>query len=150
MKLSTRGRYALRMMLDIALHPDESSVSLKSIAQRQGISVKYLEQIVTPLVRGNYLRASPRRAGRLSAQPSRWRIHSRHDPPDHRGQSCPVACLEDGDCICERQELCVTVEVYRKIDDAIDAVVDNITLADLVEMQRRKWGGEMPPEPVTP
>ena len=58
MKLSTRGRYALRMMLDIALHPNETSVSLKSIAQRQEISVKYLEQIVTPLVRGGYLRGN--------------------------------------------------------------------------------------------
>lgn len=70
MKLSTRGRYALRMMLDIALHPSGSSVSLKSIAQRQGISVKYLEQIVTPLVRQGYLRANRGRSGRLPAQPS--------------------------------------------------------------------------------
>ena len=58
MKLSTRGRYALRMMLDIALHADETTVSLKSVAQRQQISVKYLEQIVTPLVKNGDLRAS--------------------------------------------------------------------------------------------
>lgn len=147
MKLSTRGRYALRMMLDIALHPEESSVSLKSIAQRQGISVKYLEQIVTPLVRGGYLRANRGAQGGYQLN---------HPTGDYtvgmilrtiEGSLAPVACVEDG--VCERQCHCVTVEVYRKIDDAIDAVVDNITLADLVEMQHQKWGGTVPPQSPT-
>ena len=122
MKLSTRGRYALRMMLDIALHPDESSVSLKSIAQRQGISVKYLEQIVTPLVRGNYLRASRGAQGgyQLNRPVGEYTVGMILRTIE--GSLAPVACLEDGDCICERQELCVTVEVYRKIDDDTRAI----------------------------
>ena len=146
MKLSTRGRYALRMMLDIALHPDESSVSLKSIAQRQNISVKYLEQIVTPLVRGNYLRASRGAQGGYQLNRPTGEYTVGMILRTIEGSLAPVACLEGSEYSCERQAYCATVEVYRKIDDAIDAVVDNITLADLVELQHQKWGGETPPE----
>ena len=134
MKLSTRGRYALRMMLDIALHPGETSVSLKSIAQRQEISVKYLEQIVTPLVRGGYQLSRP-------AQEYTVGMILR----TIEGSLSPVTCLSETDCT--RKCYCATVEVYRKIDQAIDSVVDSITLADLVRLQHEKWGGEEPPEP---
>lgn len=140
MKLSTRGRYALRMMLDIALHPDETSVSLKSIAQRQDISVKYLEQIVTPLVRGGYLHASRGAQGgyQLNRPPEEYTVGMILRIIE--GSLAPVACLESGDCNCARESQCVTVEVYRQIDAAIDAVVDSITLKDLVAMQQEKWG----------
>ncbi len=146
MKLSTRGRYALRMMLDIALHPDEPSVSLKSIAQRQQISVKYLEQIVTPLVRGGYLRASRGAQGgyQLNRPTAEYTVGMILRTIE--GSLAPVACVEDGDCACERLNQCVTVEVYRRIDEAIDSVVDSITLADLVALQHEKWGGDRPPE----
>ena len=144
MKLSTRGRYALRMMLDIALHPDETSVSLKSIAGRQEISVKYLEQIVTPLVRGGYLRANRGAQGgyQLSRPAEEYTVGMILRTIE--GSLSPVACLTD--TTCARQCCCATVEVYRKIDRAIDQVVDGITLADLVQMQYDKWGGETPPE----
>lgn len=149
MKLSTRGRYALRMMLDIALHPDETSVSLKSIAQRQNISVKYLEQIVTPLVRGGYLRASRGAQGgyQLNRPTEEYTVGMILRTIE--GSLAPVACIEDGACTCERQGQCVTVEVYRRIDEAIDAVVDSITLQQLVELQHQKWGGTTPPESGT-
>lgn len=144
MKLSTRGRYALRMMLDIALHPDETSVSLKSIAGRQEISVKYLEQIVTPLVRGGYLRASRGAQGgyQLSRPAEEYTVGMILRTIE--GNLSPVACLTDTDCA--RMDQCATVEVYRRIDRAIDDVVDHITLSDLVQMQYDKWGGETPPE----
>ncbi len=144
MKLSTRGRYALRMMLDIALHPGETSVSLKSIAQRQDISVKYLEQIVTPLVRGGYLRASRGAQGgyQLSRPVEEYTVGMILRTIE--GSLSPVTCLNDNACV--RQSRCATVEVYRRIDQAIDQVVDNITLADLVHLQYDKWGGETPPE----
>lgn len=146
MKLSTRGRYALRMMLDIALHPEETSVSLKSIARRQEISVKYLEQIVTPLVRGGYLRASRGAQGgyQLNRPTEDYTVGMILRTIE--GSLSPVACLGDMDCT--RQYHCATVEVYRQIDRAIDGVVDGITLADLVEMQHEKWGGDAPPEPI--
>ncbi|MBQ9267882.1 MAG: Rrf2 family transcriptional regulator [Oscillospiraceae bacterium] len=138
MKISTRGRYALRMMLDIALHSDEGSISLKSIAQRQEISVKYLEQIVTPLSRGGLLQAT------RGAQGGYWLNRL---PEDYtvgeilrtiEGSLAPVACLDSGEAYCQRIGQCVTVEVYRRIDEAIDNVVDNITLQDLVDIQREK------------
>lgn len=146
MKLSTRGRYALRMMLDIALHPEESSVSLKSIARRQGISVKYLEQIVSPLVRGGYLQASRGAQGgyRLSRSPGEYTVGLILRTIE--GSLAPVVCIEENAACCARRDQCVTVEVYRKINAAIDAVVDQITLKDLVDMQHEKWGGQRPPE----
>ena len=146
MKLSTRGRYALRMMLDIALHPGETSVSLKSIAQRQNISVKYLEQIVTPLVRGGYLRASRGAQGgyQLNRPPEEYTVGTILRVIE--GSLSPVACLDADECICDRQSQCVTVEVYRQIDAAIDSVVNNITLKDLVDMHYKKWGKTPPPK----
>ncbi len=146
MKISTRGRYALRLMLDIALRSEEGSISLKSIAQRQDISLKYLEQIVTPLSRSGYLHASRGAQGGYQLA---------HDPEYYtvgmilrtiEGSLAPVACAENDD-ICPRQCQCATVEVYRKIDQAIDSVVDNITLKELVEIQREKnaAGGKAKP-----
>lgn len=146
MKLSTRGRYALRLMLDLALQPEGESISLKTIAQRQNISLKYLEQIVTPLSRGNYLQSSRGAQGGYTLT---------HAPEEYtvgmilrtiEGSLAPVACLEEDTC--QRRDRCVTVEVYRRIDQAIDAVVDGITLKDLVEMQYEKWGGTEPPEEI--
>ena len=138
MRLSTRGRYALRMMLDIALHPEEGSVSLKSVAMRQDISLKYLEQIAAPLVRDGLLRAT--RGARGGYQLTR-------PPEDYsvgmilrtiEGSLSPVACVELGEGFCSRVGECATVEVYRRIDEAIDNVVDGITLKDLTVIQEEK------------
>ena len=132
------------MMLDIALHPEENSVSLKSIAERQNISVKYLEQIVTPLVKGGYLRASRGAQGgyQLNRPPEEYTVGLILRTIE--GSLAPVACLEPGSEFCERQSQCVTVEVYRRIDEAIDQVVDNITLKDLVALQHEKWKAPAP------
>ena len=145
MKLSTRGRYALRLMLDIALHTDEGSVSLKSVAQRQDISVKYLEQIVTPLARGGLLQATRGAQGgyRLSRSPEEYTVGEILRTIE--GSLAPVACLDSGEAYCDRLNQCVTVEVYRRIDQAIDNVIDHMTLGDLVDLQHEKWGGSQPP-----
>ena len=138
MKLSTRGRYALRMMLDIALHPEEGSVSLKSVAMRQDISLKYLEQIAAPLVRDGLLRAT---------RGARGGYQLTHPPEDYsvgmilrtiEGSLSPVACVELGEGFCSRVGECATAEVYRRIDEAIDNVVDRITLKDLTVIQEEK------------
>ena len=145
-KISTRGRYALRMMLDIALHQEETAVSLKSVAQRQEISVKYLEQIVTPLVRGGHLRASRGAQGgyQLCRPPEEYTVGDILRTIE--GSHAPVACLSEDAAPCLRAEQCATVEVYRRIDQAIDQVVDHITLGDLVKLQYEKWGSNTPPE----
>lgn len=146
MKLSTRGRYALRLMLDLALQPEGTSISLKTIAQRQGISLKYLEQIVTPLGRNNLVKSNRGAQGgyMLSLPPEEYTVGMILRTIE--GSLAPVSCVEADGVPCQRERLCVTVEVYRKIDEAIDQVVDNITLADLVQMQYEKWGGTQPPE----
>ena len=138
MRLSTRGRYALRLMLDIALRPEEDSISLKSVAQRQDISVKYLEQIAAPLVRGGLLRAirGARGGYQLCRMPEEYTVGLILRTIE--GSLSPVACVEQGETVCSRMDDCVTVEVYRRINDAIDNVVDHITLRDLVELHREK------------
>ena len=141
MRISTRGRYALRLMLDIALHPDEGSVSLKSVAQRQDISLKYLEQIVTPLARGGLLRTARGAQGgyQLNRHPEEYTVGMILRTIE--GSLSPVACVESGEAFCSRVNECVTVEVYRRIDEAVDNVVDHITLRDLVELHYEKQRG---------
>ena len=137
MKLSTRGRYALRLMLDLALQPAGQSVSLKTIAQRQDISLKYLEQIVTPLTRCGYVTSNRGAQGGyfLSRPPENYTVGMILRIIE--GSLAPVSCLENG-ASCARMDCCATVEVYRRIDEAIDQVVDGITLADLVAIQKSK------------
>lgn len=133
MKISTRGRYALRMMLDIAVNAGEGSLSLKSIAQRQEISVKYLEQIVTPLVRSGYVRASRGAQGgyQLCRNPEEYTVGMILRTIE--GSLAPVPCVEEG---CSRQGGCAAAELYRRIDEAVDNVVDNVTLKDLMQWQK--------------
>ena len=146
MKLSTRGRYALRLMLDLALQAPGASISLRTVAQRQCISLKYLEQLVTPLLRSDYLKAVRGAQGGylLTKSPEEYTVGMILRTIE--GSLAPVACVDAEGSPCQRETICATVEVYRKIDNAIDQVVDSITLADLVQMQYDKWGGTQPPD----
>lgn len=140
MKISTKGRYALRLMLDVALHSHGTAVPLRDVAQRQDISDKYLEQIVTPLSRAGLVR-SVRGAGGgylLTRDPAEYTVGEILRPLE--GSLAPVSCVDGSEC-CGRAEQCVTLEVWREIQQAVSGVVDRITLADLVERQRRKAEG---------
>ncbi len=135
MKISTRGRYALRLMLDLAMDGGGKAVSLKDVSSRQGISDKYLEQIVTPLYRAGLVR-SVRGAGGgylLTRRPEEYTVGDILRPLE--GDLAPVECATD-DRFCERCSQCVTVELWQEIHRAVSAVVDNTTLADLVQRQR--------------
>lgn len=137
MKISTKGRYALRLMLDLALSDPGVPVPLRDVAQRQDISDKYLEQIVTPLSRAGLVR-SVRGAGGgylLTRNPAEYTVGEILRPLE--GSLAPVSCVDGSEC-CSRAEQCVTVEVWREIQQAVASVVDHITLADLVERQHRK------------
>ncbi|HWS42544.1 MAG TPA: Rrf2 family transcriptional regulator [Pseudoflavonifractor sp.] len=137
MKISTKGRYALRLMLDLALNAEESAVPLRDVAARQGISDKYLEQIVTQLARGGLVR-SVRGAGGgylLTRRPEEYPVGEILRQLE--GNLAPVSCVSGGAC-CQRVDSCVTVEVWQKIQDAVDGVVDNITLEDLVKRYHEK------------
>lgn len=137
MKISTRGRYALRLMLDIALTGGEAPVSLRDVAQRQDISDKYLEQIITPLSRAGLVR-SVRGAGGgylLTKTPEEYTVGEILRVLE--GPLVPVSCAQDKLC-CGRAEQCVTQEVWEEIASAVSGVVDHITLADLVRRYDEK------------
>jgi len=137
MKISTKGRYALRLMLDIALNSHGHAVSLRDVSRRQGISDKYLEQIVTPLSRAGLVR-SVRGAGGgylLTRAPEEYTVGDILRPLE--GDLAPVECATDT-AYCDRCAECVTLELWQEIHQAVSNVVDRTTLADLVERARKK------------
>ena len=140
MKISTKGRYALRLMIDLAMNSVGEPVSLKDVAKRQGISEKYLEQIISVLNRAGYVKSIRRAQGGylLRRAPEEYTVGMILRLTE--GSLAPVTCVEDGDFPCERQENCVTVILWKKINDAINSVVDSITLQDLVDWQNEKNG----------
>ena len=140
MRISTKGRYATRLMLDLALHYDCGFTPLKAISQRQNISDKYLEQIITQLSRAGYVTSARGAQGgyHLSRPPEEYTVGDILRTTE--GSLAPVACL-DRNSPCSMAKACVTVEVWARIEEAINNVVDNITLADLMKKYNEKGGG---------
>lgn len=138
MKISTKGRYALRLMLDLAYNHTGSFIPIKNISQRQDISDKYLEQIITQLSRAGLVKSARGAQGgyMLAKEPQEYTVGEILRLLE--GNLAPVACVDDTKDACTREDECVTMEVWREIKDAVNKVVDNITLADLVEQQRQK------------
>jgi len=137
MKISTKGRYALRMMLDLALNNTGEYIKIKNISERQEISEKYLEQIVTILSRAGYVKSVRGAQGgyKLAKAPEEYTVGMILRLTE--GSLAPVVCLDDT-TECNRIDDCVTIEVWKQLDKAIKNVVDNITLADLLEWQKQK------------
>ena len=119
MKISTKGRYALRLMLDIALHDTDEPVRVKDIAKRQDISVKYLEQIISVLVRAEYLRSirGPQGGYRLTKKPEDYKVGMILRLTE--GSLAPVDCLMGEDNDCSRASECVTLRLWKELDQAI-------------------------------
>ena len=138
MKISTKGRYALRMMLDLALHYTGEYIPLKEIAARQDISEKYLEQLITQLNRAGLLKSTRGSQGgyMLSMDPSKITVGKILRVME--GNLSLVDCIAYGKNTCPRAEICVTVEVWQKIQKAVSDVIDNITLEDLVNRYHEK------------
>lgn len=135
MKISTRGRYALRLMVDIAVNSAAKPVSIKEIAGRQGISDKYLEQIISVLNGAGFVRSVRGAQGgyTLTKRPDEYTVGMVLRLTE--GSLAPVSCVAEEAAYCEKMETCATIEVWKRLNDAINNVVDNITLADLVEWQ---------------
>lgn len=140
MKISTKGRYALRLMIDIAVNSYEKPTSIKDIAKRQNISDKYLEQIISVLTKANFVRSIRGAQGGyvLRRSPAEYTVGMILRLTE--GSLAPVACVEEDALPCDREKSCATIEVWRRMNDAINSVVDNITLADLVEWQNNNEG----------
>lgn len=138
MKISTKGRYALRLMLDLAMSNTDEYVKIKSIAQRQELSDKYLEQIITILSRAGYVKSIRGASGgyKLARLPEEYTVGMILRLTE--GSLAPVACIDDDEYECERLNSCATMEVYKRINDAVNSVIDHMTLADLVEIQQKK------------
>ena len=113
MKISTKGRYALRLMLDLAMHHDGSFIPLKAVSQRQSISDKYLEQIVHLLSKGGLVQSARGAQGgyRLTREPAQYSVGEILRLVE--GSLVPVACLECG-AQCEHTDQCMTIDLYKK------------------------------------
>lgn len=135
MKISTKGRYALKLMLDIAMNSNGAAVSLRDIATRQGMSDKYLEQIISTLNKAGYVKSIRGAQGGyiLTKQPEEYTVGMILRVTE--GSLAPVSCV---DSECEREEKCVTYVVWKKINDAVTEVVDSITLQDLLDEAYKK------------
>lgn len=134
MKISTKGRYALRLMLDLALEENQI-VKLKDVAERQEISVKYLEQIISVLQKAGYVKSmrGPGGGYSLSKRPEEYTVGMILRLIE--GSLAPVSCLEEEVNTCERSSKCVTLRLWQMLYDAINEVVDKVTLADMVEWE---------------
>ena len=135
MKISTKGRYALRLMLDLAMNNTGEYITIKSIAKRQEISDKYLEQIISLLSHADFVKSTRGAQGgyKLSKDPIEYTVGMILRLTE--GSLSPVACLEDETNQCNRCNDCVTLDVWKELYDAILGVVDHITLQDLLDKQ---------------
>lgn len=131
MKISTKGRYALRTMIDLAMNDTGENISIKAIAARQGISIKYLEQIISTLNKAGYVKSERGANGgyRLTKKPEEYTVGMILRLTE--GSLAITTCTQDEQNLCERYGCCTTVKVWEKINKAISDVVDNITIADL-------------------
>ncbi len=136
MMISTKGRYALRVLIDMAEHQTEEYIPLKEIAARQEISEKYLESIVKTLVKGQVLEGLRGKGGgyRLRKAPAQYRIGDILRLME--GSLAPVACLESGASPCERAAECRTLSLWSGLNDVINQYLDQFTLEDLLQKSR--------------
>jgi len=137
MKLSTRSRYGVRAILEVALHHGKGPLQTKVIAQRQGISLKYLEQVMGSLKSGGFVRSFRGSKGGyiLAKQPNQIKLSDVFKALE--GPLIMVECLDDLD-YCAQIADCVAREVWAQVQGAIEAVLDSITLQDLVDRTQRK------------
>ncbi len=138
MKISTKGRYALRLMIDLAQHDTDSYIALKEVAVRQNISIKYLEQIITVLCKSGFLKSLRGSQGgyKLSRSPQEYTAGEILRAIE--GDLVPVACLQDEVNQCERSDICETIGFWNELYDVINKYVDSVTLYDLAILNKGK------------
>ena len=132
MKISTKGRYALRLMLDLALQPEGQYTSLKDVSKRQGVSMKYLEQIVAQLCRAGYLRSlrGPQGGYRLARRTTDYTVGDILRVTE--GDLSPTTCLQDEYNACPNAAMCPTLPFWQGLYDVVNTYVNSTTLADFV------------------
>ena len=135
MKISTKGRYALRIMIDLAMNAGETPVRVRDIASRQSISEKYLEQIIALFNKAGYVKSIRGAQGGylLTRKPSEYTAGMILRLAE--GSIAPVSCVDAEAEICEKRGACVAAMLWQKMNDAVNEVVDHTTLQDLVDWQ---------------
>jgi len=137
MKLSTRGRYGTRVLLDLALHQGEEPILLKDIAQREQISLSYLEHLITPLIAAGIVKSTRGIRGGVSLLKPPREIKLSEVIQLLEGSTAPVECV-DNPKACSRSNFCVTRDIWSELKRAMNGVLESTTLQDLVERQKRK------------
>ena len=142
MKISTKGRYALRMLLDLAQHKNDGYIALKDIAERQEISKKYLEQIVPLLNKSDILQSNRGFQGgyMLSKSPEKYTVGDILRITE--GSLSPVACLDHDINQCERSGNCMTLDIWKGLNTVITEYLDGITLQDILDKQVDRYSSD--------
>lgn len=135
MKVSTKGRYALRIMADLAMHNNGEYIRLKDISERQAITLKYMEQIMPSLTKAGYVKSYRGNNGgyMLARKPEEYTVGEILRSTE--GSLSPLACIEDVPNRCPRKEECTTLAFWEGLWKVINEYVDGITLADLIKMK---------------
>ncbi|MCC8020434.1 MAG: Rrf2 family transcriptional regulator [Akkermansiaceae bacterium] len=138
LRISTKGRYALRVMLDLARQESGRPISLKDVGERQKVTVKYLESIMAQLVRGGFVSSLRGKAGgyRLAVDPAACTVG--RIVKCMEGDMSPVACLAEGAAACPLAHGCDTLPFWKGLQQVIDAYLESATLADLLHAGQRK------------
>ena len=133
MMVSTRGRYALRVIIDLAENAKDGYVPMREVAERQGLSLKYLERILPQLVADNLVEGVHGKGGgyRLSRDPSEISVAEVLKVSE--GDIAPVACLEDGAKMCDRIDECRTISVWKGLNERINEYLESVKIADLMK-----------------
>ena len=136
MIISTRGRYALRVMLDLAENGNGAYIAMKKIAERQGISLKYLEQILPVLTQNNIIEGVSGKGGgyRLTRKPEEYNVGEILRLTE--GNLAPVACLQCNAEKCDRADNCPTLPMWTEFHHMVNEYFDSITLSSLIEQER--------------
>ena len=139
MRISTKGRYGLRAVIDIAENCGDGQVSLKDVAQRQGISDNYLEQIIFPLKKAGIVKSVRGSQGGYLLARSAAEISVGEVLRVLEGDLAPVDCLASGEGIaCSRSSICPTVGMWKRLQDAINAVVDSTSVQNLIDEGKQR------------
>jgi Rrf2 family protein len=149
MKLSTRGRYGIRALLDLAFHSGEGTVVLKDIARRQEISLPYLDHLITPLVAAGLVKSTRGARGGILLLKPPAEIKLSEVVQLLEGSVALVDCVNNP-ALCHRSAFCVTRDIWVEMKEAMSQVLDSTTLQDLVERQRKKEATNQGSQPLHP
>ena len=137
MKVSTKGRYGTRLLLDLAQHLDEERVLLRDVALRQDISLLYLERLIAPLVAAGIVRTTRGPKGGISLAKTPEQIKLSEVIHLLEGSMAPVECVDDP-MVCNRSGICATRDIWDELKKQTDRILESITIHDLVERQKEK------------